>query len=113
MTALKAAVGAALSSGGYTNWEDALFRMFRNSDGMVQQVLPSTLIVFTDGMPTYNRLNCTSATESVVATHRTVPVCRRGQQWLRYLPAGSWDRANRVLREYDVDLREARRRLRG
>ena len=60
---LKAQV-ATLTSSGSTNWEDGMFRMFMNSDGTTQQVLPDTLIFFTDGMPTYNRLNATSATAS-------------------------------------------------
>lgn len=41
---------------GGTNWEDALFRLFRNQDGSEQTVLPDTLLFFTDGVPNYDRL---------------------------------------------------------
>ena len=39
-----------------TNWEDAMFRMFRNYDGTPQATLPDTVLFFTDGVPTYDRL---------------------------------------------------------
>lgn len=42
---------------GGTNWEDALFRTFYTPDGQIQQSLPDTVVFFTDGMPTYGRLN--------------------------------------------------------
>jgi prepilin-type N-terminal cleavage/methylation domain-containing protein len=42
--------------GGGTNWEDALYRVFRNQDGSEQAALPDTLVFFTDGMPNYDRL---------------------------------------------------------
>jgi len=101
VTDLKAAVAGLAASGG-TNYEDAFFRMFRNNDGSVPQVLPSTLIFFTDGVPTYNRLNATSATGSPAVAHPDDSG----------LPAGtgssynqmSWNRANRVLREFETDL---------
>ena len=101
VTALKAAVDGLMATGG-TNYEDALFRMFRNNDGSVQQVLPSTVVFFTDGVPTYNRLNSTSATSSPAVAHPDDSG----------LPAGtgssynqlSWNRANRVLRQFEVDL---------
>ncbi|MEY4231262.1 MAG: hypothetical protein RLZZ362_2111 [Actinomycetota bacterium] len=34
-----------------TNWEDALYRMFKNPDGTSQEVRPDKLIFFTDGEP--------------------------------------------------------------
>ena len=92
-----------LSSNGYTNWEDALFRMFRNSDGSVQQVLPDTLIFFTDGLPTYNRMNATSATGSpaVMATDDTgLPTAGSSGSYNQM----SWNRANRIARVYEADL---------
>jgi len=39
-----------------TNWEDSMFRMFLNHDGTPQATLPDTLLFFTDGVPTYDRL---------------------------------------------------------
>ena len=90
-----------LQSTGGTNYEDGMFRMFRNSDGSVQQVLPSTLIFFTDGIPTYSRLNSTSATSPAVADFADSG-----------LPAGTggsysqlaWNRANRIIRQFEVDM---------
>jgi hypothetical protein len=101
VTALKALV-TGLNSNGFTNWEDAMFRMFKNSDGTVQQVLPSTLILFTDGMPTYNRLNATSASAPVVRDpdDTGLPDATSSGSYNQL----SWNRANRLLREYDVDL---------
>jgi prepilin-type N-terminal cleavage/methylation domain-containing protein len=48
--------GANSPLGGGTNWEDALYRIFRNQDGSEQAALPDTLVFFTDGMPNYDRL---------------------------------------------------------
>jgi prepilin-type N-terminal cleavage/methylation domain-containing protein len=39
-----------------TNWEDALFRVFKNQDGSDQSVIPETLLFFTDGVPNFDRL---------------------------------------------------------
>jgi prepilin-type N-terminal cleavage/methylation domain-containing protein len=41
---------------GGTNWEEALFRTFRNSDGTTASVIPETVVFFTDGVPTFDRL---------------------------------------------------------
>jgi hypothetical protein len=42
---------------GGTNWEDALFRTFYSPNGQLQQNLPDTVVFFTDGVPTYSRLD--------------------------------------------------------
>lgn len=42
---------------GGTNWEDALFRTFYTPTGQIQQHLPDTMVFFTDGVPTYSRLD--------------------------------------------------------
>ena len=97
---LKAAV-STLSSSGYTNWEDALFRMLKNSNGTVQDTLPDTLIFFTDGMPTYSRLNGTSGSAAATAHPDDVglPTSVNGQ-----FQQVSWNRANRIAREFDADV---------
>ncbi|MCU1396806.1 MAG: hypothetical protein JWM34_5234 [Ilumatobacteraceae bacterium] len=41
---------------GGTNWEDALYRTFYAADGTVAQNLPGTVVFFTDGVPTFDRL---------------------------------------------------------
>ena len=100
VTALKSLVNG-LSSTGATNWEDGFFRMFLNADGTVQTVLPDTLVFFTDGMPTYNRLNSTSATApAVMANDDTDLPTASGSSYNQM----SWNRANRIIRQYEADL---------
>ena len=45
-----------MSFGGSTNWEDALYRTFYNADGTTPQIVPETVVFFTDGVPTVDRL---------------------------------------------------------
>lgn len=91
----------ALASSGSTNWEDAIFRMFLNNDGTVQQVLPDTVIMFTDGMPTYNRLNSSSATAPATMVNDDIGLPTANGSSYNQL---SWNRANRMLRVYEADL---------
>ncbi len=44
-----------MAFGGGTNWEDALFHTFYNPDGTTPQIVPETVVFFTDGVPTYSR----------------------------------------------------------
>lgn len=100
VAALKTLV-AGLNSIGGTNWEDGMFRMFRNSNGTVQSILPSTMIFFTDGIPTYSRLNRTSASSlPVVHADDSGLAAGTGSSYSQL----SWNRANRVVREFEVDL---------
>lgn len=41
---------------GGTNWEEGLFRTFYNADGSLAQTIPNTIVFFTDGVPTFDRL---------------------------------------------------------
>ena len=100
VAALKALV-TPLASTGSTNWEDALFRMFLNSDGTVQQVLPDTVIFFTDGMPTYNRLNATSATAPATMANDDIGLPAAAGSSYNQM---SWNRANRLIRVYEADM---------
>ncbi len=61
-----------LTSNGYTNWEDALFRTFYNSDGTVQSILPDMVLFFTDGVPTRSRVTQNSASASITPPARLV-----------------------------------------
>ena len=45
-----------LRSNGGTNWEDGLFRTFYQADGSTAPVIPETVVFFTDGVPTWERL---------------------------------------------------------
>lgn len=45
-----------LEAGGGTNWEEALFRTFFAADGTTAPLLPETVVFFTDGVPTRDRL---------------------------------------------------------
>ncbi len=54
--ALKALV-ASISAGGGTNWEDAWFRALMKQDGTPQNVKPNTIVFFTDGVPSWSRVD--------------------------------------------------------
>ena len=44
------------SPNGGTNWEEALFRTFYKADGSTADTIPETVVFFTDGVPTFDRL---------------------------------------------------------
>lgn len=100
VSALKSLV-AGLNSTGGTNWEDGMFRMFRNSNGTVQSALPGTMIFFTDGIPTYSRMNATSASSTPVAHPDDSGLPNGTGSSYSQL---SWNRANRIAREFEADL---------
>ena len=57
LTAIDGLLGSWSSSpNGGTNWEEALFRTLRQSDGTTTSLLPKTIVFFTDGVPTFDRL---------------------------------------------------------
>jgi len=95
VTSLKSQVDL-LTSNGYTNWEDALFRFLKNADGTVQQTLPSLTVFFTDGEPTKDRLiqrapgsaEATPDPADAALPASTSPYGQRG-----------WNRAERLIRE--------------
>ncbi|MCU1400973.1 MAG: hypothetical protein JWN62_4082 [Acidimicrobiales bacterium] len=60
---LQSYVGQPYPRGG-TNWEDALYHVFYKSDGTVAADLPDTLVFFTDGVPTFDRLAYKSSAAS-------------------------------------------------
>ncbi len=113
--------GGALSTGGSataivpdgsTNWEDALYHIFRNNDGTIQANLPSKVIFFTDGVPTYDRLS--SGTFSGYGsqpgtTALPAPVQNPDDTGLASAGGSSysqraWNRANRIAREFGVQV---------
>lgn len=97
---LKAQV-ATLTSSGATNWEDAMFRVFKNSNGTVQPTLPDTLIFFTDGMPSYSRLNASSGTAPAVADNDDIGLpAATGSSYNQV----AWNRAWRIARDYYADV---------
>ena len=97
----------ALTSTGSTNWEDALYRMFRNTDGTIQAALPSKVIFFTDGIPNFTRLGsgATSGTTALPAATQhpddsALPAATGGGNYSQV----AWNRANRVAREFGVQV---------
>lgn len=46
---------------GGTNWEEAMFRTFYQADGSVAETIPETVVFFTDGVPTFDRLGYRSS----------------------------------------------------
>ncbi|HEY0520198.1 MAG TPA: vWA domain-containing protein [Ilumatobacteraceae bacterium] len=90
-----------------TNWEDGLYRAFRNSDGTIQASLPSKLIFFTDGVPNYDRLGGVSGQPG--STALPAGVSFPDDTALAQPTGGSyaqraWNRANRVAREFGVQV---------
>ncbi len=103
VASLKALVGypntaGGLQSGGFTNWEDAFYTVFDKPDGTVQPILPKTIIFFTDGVPTYSRLQTASPTPAMDPMDAPLP-----PQNSTYYQVG-WNRANRLMRLYDADV---------
>ncbi len=57
LTAIDTLKGTWSSSpNGGTNWEEALFRTLRQSDATTTGLVPKTIVFFTDGVPTFDRL---------------------------------------------------------
>lgn len=52
---LKSAVASSLVADGGTNWEEAFFRTFKESNGDPAAQVPNRLVFFTDGIPTVSR----------------------------------------------------------
>jgi len=44
-----------MTFGGYTNWEDGLFRTFYKADATIAAIVPETVVFFTDGVPNRDR----------------------------------------------------------
>ncbi|MCU1387868.1 MAG: hypothetical protein JWL72_1206 [Ilumatobacteraceae bacterium] len=61
---LQSYYGNSWNGRGSTNWEDALYHVFYKADGTVAADLPDTLVFFTDGVPTIDRLVVKSSTAS-------------------------------------------------
>ena len=86
---------SGIQRGGWTNWEDALFRMLRNSDGTLQAQLPGTMIFFTDGVPTKSRLDYTSASAAAVDDPLDDGLDDDSGSFRQI----SWNRAERIVRD--------------
>ncbi len=102
VTALKNLIGdpANSSSGirqnGGTNWEDGFLRMLRNVDGTIPAQMPAKVIFFTDGVPTYSRLNATSSTLAVTADPLDAGLpASTGSSYSQI----GWNRAERIVRD--------------
>ncbi|MEP7045127.1 MAG: hypothetical protein ABI949_00530, partial [Ilumatobacteraceae bacterium] len=87
---------SGIKQNGGTNWEDGFLRMLRNVDGSIPAQLPSKVIFFTDGVPTYSRKNGTSSTAPVVddALDAGLPAAT-GSSFAQI----GWNRAERVVRD--------------
>lgn len=92
-------------SNGGTNWEEALFRTLYNADGSTPQVSPKTIVFFTDGVPTFDRLtyrtspgvaagepdpgpkwfDSNGSLYSQVAFDRADDIARQARAWIRFV----------------------------
>ena len=100
------ATPAALASTGSTNYEDALYRMFRNTDGTIQASLPSKVIFFTDGIPNFTRLgyNGTAGTTALPAATTNPDDAGLSAATGSNYSQVAWNRANRIAREFGVQV---------
>ena len=102
VTALKNLIGdpanaaSGIKQNGGTNWEDGFIRMLRNVDGTIPAQMPSKVIFFTDGVPTYSRINSTSSTAAV--TVNPLDAGLPASTGSTYAQIG-WNRAERVVRD--------------
>ena len=62
-----------MSFGGYTNWEDALFRTFYKADATIAPIMPETVVFFTDGVPNRDRLTQRAGGASSVVPSQPAP----------------------------------------
>lgn len=62
---LKSAVSTGLIASGGTNWEEAFFRTFKESNGDPASSIPNRLVFFTDGIPTVSRPSDASRWSSI------------------------------------------------
>ena len=95
VSALKTLVDG-ISAGGGTNWEDGFFRMLKNSDGTVQAQLPNNILFFTDGIPTFSRIDGTSASAPVVADPADGGLAASNGYDFSQL---AWNRTERLIRD--------------
>ena len=79
----------ALSTYYGTNWEDGLFRMLKNPDGTNQAVLPQKVVMFTDGVPTYDRLTINPHWGNIPA-NSGLPGTELTPPKNPYLPSADW-----------------------
>jgi prepilin-type N-terminal cleavage/methylation domain-containing protein len=102
VAALKALVGPSNNSGlglisnGGTNWEDGVFHLLKNSDGTVQSSPPDTIIFFTDGVPTFSRIDGTAATAPVVPDPADAGLPPSNGYVLSMI---GWNRTERLIRD--------------
>ncbi len=102
VAALKTLIGdpansnSGIKQNGGTNWEDGFLRMLRNVDGTIPAQLPSKVIFFTDGVPTYSRLEHTSSTAPVVDSPLDAGL--PGSSGSSYSQE-AWNRSERVVRD--------------
>ncbi len=83
-----------------TNWEDALYRTFYNQDGTYADTFPDTVVFFTDGVPTWSRLDHRSAALPLPASPPDP-----GPRWLdadgRDYNQTAFNRANVIARDVE------------
>ncbi len=56
---LRGSWSSSSARNGGTNWEEAMFRTFFQPDGSTAATIPETVVFFTDGVPTFDRLDRT------------------------------------------------------
>ncbi len=97
---------------GGTNWEDALFRTFYDEsgarydqDGNPTTPVPGLVVFFTDGVPTFDRLDSATGTGPLLAEPPALPTppwpSSNGYQYSQV----AWNRADHIAREFRSSVR--------
>ncbi len=89
----------------WTNWEEAFFHTFKNSDGTDADTIPKRVVFFTDGIPNRNRIASSTRTGTLV--HYNAGPYNK-PPWNNPSGGGfhqeSFDRADVILDEHRADL---------
>lgn len=104
VSTVRTAIQGLTDSGG-TNYEDAFSRLFYNTNGTVQTVVPDMVVFFTDGIPTYSRVDYASVPSS---SFPTTPPARLAGGFTANgsdFNYESWWRANEIVRTFRSSVR--------
>lgn len=106
--ALKSAI-SAMSFGGDTNWEDALYRTFYAQNGSTPQIVPETVVFFTDGVPTVDRAMGTTY-RATGSSLQALPLPYTNPPWPSHQGGvyhqGSYNRAEYIAAKVRAEQRE-------
>ncbi|MFZ4719598.1 MAG: vWA domain-containing protein [Ilumatobacteraceae bacterium] len=92
------------SPNGGTNWEEALYRTFYNADGTTAATIPDTMLFFTDGVPTFDRLVYRSS-PGIIPSQPPVPTAPWATSNGSVYSQVAFDRANYLATQFRSSVR--------